>query len=573
LWGTPAAELEYRFQWTFPIVISPHDHNRVYVGSQHVHQTTDGGHSWTEISPDLSLNDKEMQQISGGLNPENASIEYANVIFALAESPVESGVIWAGTNDGLVQMTRDGGTTWTNVTGNIPDLPPLGTVSNIEPSRYDAGSAYITVDFHQMNNRDPFIYKTTDYGQTWKSLSSDIPRSVFSYAHCVREDPVREGLLYVGTENALYVSFNDGDNWMPLQTNLPHAPVHWLVVQEHFNDLVVGTYGRGFWILDDITPLQQLTSDVTGTQVHLFSPRPAYRFHFVAAPMSQRGDTVTGKNPPYGASIHYYLKSAPDEPVEIDIVDEKGETIRSLKGSKKPGINRVWWNLRTERTTEVKLRTTPQYAPYFELGNDGWRPLPTFGQGRMSILAPPGTYTVKLKVGDEEQSQALEVRKDPNSSGTLADIDKQTELLLAVRENINKVADLINQIEWIREQIAHLHAMVEKNEVTEAVLNAGKDLDEKLIAVEENLHQMKLTGRGQDMARWPVQLITKLWGLAMSVSSADYPPTTQQVARQAEYAAMVSEHQGRFNAVVETDLAALNRQLEEGGLPTIYLVR
>jgi photosystem II stability/assembly factor-like uncharacterized protein len=302
LWGTPAADLEYRFQWTFPIAISPHDHNRVYVGSQYLHQTTNGGHSWETISPDLSLNDKEMQQISGGLNPENASIEYANVVFAIAESPLEDGVIWAGTNDGLVQVTRDGGANWTNVTANIPDLPPLGTVSNIEPSRYDAGTTYITVDFHQMNNRDPYVYKTTDYGKTWKSVSSDIPRSVFSYAHCVREDPVRKGLLYLGTENALYVSFNDGGNWHPLQTNLPHAPVHWLTIQDHFNDLVVGTYGRGFWILDDVTPLQQLTSGVMELDVHLFAPRPAYRFHFVTSPMSQRADTAVGKNPPYGAS-------------------------------------------------------------------------------------------------------------------------------------------------------------------------------------------------------------------------------------------------------------------------------
>jgi hypothetical protein len=289
--------------------------------------------------------------------------------------------------------------------------------------------------------------------------------------------------------------------------------------------------------------------------------------------MSQRGDTAIGRNPTYGASVHYYLKTAPEGPVEIDIVDEKGETVRSLKGSKKPGINRVWWNLRTEQTTEVKLRTPPQYAPYIEIGNDGWRPLPTFGQGRMSILVPPGTYTVKLKVGEEQQSQELVIRKDPNSSGTLADIEEQTKLLHAVRDDMNAVADLINQIEWIREQISHLGAMIEKDESAEAILTTGKELDEKFVAVEQNLHQMKLTGRGQDMARWPSQLISKLWGLAMSVSAADYPPTTQQVARQVEYAEMVSEYQDSFKAVVDSDLAALNRQLEEGGLPTIYVVQ
>src|SRR5204863_5410787 len=186
--------------------------------------------------------------------------------------PKQAGLIWAGTNDGLLHITRDGGKTWTNVTKNIPNLPPLGTISNVEPSRYETGVAYIAVDFHQVNNRDPFVYRTADYGKTWKAITNGIPHSALSYAHCVREDPVRRGLLYLGTENALYVSFDDGDNWQPLQTNLPHAPVYWIAVQEHFNDLVVAIYGRGFWILDDLTPLQQLTPETMAAAVHLFAP-------------------------------------------------------------------------------------------------------------------------------------------------------------------------------------------------------------------------------------------------------------------------------------------------------------
>src|SRR5204863_7744675 len=188
--------------------------------------------------------------------------------------PKQAGLIWAGTNDGLLHITRDGGKTWTNVTKNIPTLPPLGTISNVEPSRYETGVAYIAVDFHQVNNRDPFVYRTADYGKTWKAITNGIPHSALSYAHCVREDPVRRGLLYLGTENALYVSFDDGDNWQPLQTNLPHAPVYWIAVQEHFNDLVVATYGRGFWILDDVTPLQQMTPQIASADAHLFTPRP-----------------------------------------------------------------------------------------------------------------------------------------------------------------------------------------------------------------------------------------------------------------------------------------------------------
>src|SRR5215831_16678838 len=245
--GSPAADLKYRFLWTMPLTISPHDHNKVYVGSQFVHETTDGGNSWRVISPDLTSNDKSKQGFSGGLTGDNIGVEYAGVVFAIAESRLDKGLIWAGTNDGLVQVTRDG-KNWTNVTKNIPGLPPWGTVSNIEPSRYNAGTAYITVDFHQVNNRDPFVYKTSDYGKTWKAITNGIPHSMLSYAHCIREDPVRKGLLYVGTENALYVSFDDGENWQPLQAGLPHAPVYWIVIQPRFNDLVVATYGRGFWI-------------------------------------------------------------------------------------------------------------------------------------------------------------------------------------------------------------------------------------------------------------------------------------------------------------------------------------
>src|SRR5947208_1149957 len=264
-----------------PLTISPHDHNKVYVGSQFVHQTTDGGNSWQTISPDLTLNDKSRMGFSGGLTGDNIGVEYAGVVFAIAESPKEAGTIWAGTNDGVVQITRDGGKNWTNVTKNIPNMLPWGTVSNIEASRYNAGAAYITVDGHQVNNRDPWIYKTADYGKSWKLIVNGIPKSMLSYAHCVREDPVRQGLLYVGTENGIYVSYDDGANWQPLQMNLPHAPVYWITVQEKFNDLVIATYGRGVWILDDVTPLRELTPQVATADAHLFTTRPAYRFRAI----------------------------------------------------------------------------------------------------------------------------------------------------------------------------------------------------------------------------------------------------------------------------------------------------
>ena len=366
--GTAAADVKYRFNWTFPVTISPHDHNVVYAGSQHVHRTSDGGQTWQVISPDLTLNDKGRQQLSGGLTPDNVGVEYAGVVFAIAESPREKGVVWAGTNDGQLQVTRDGGGRWTNVTANIPGLPPWGTVSNVEPSRYDAGSAYVTFDLHQMNNRDPFVFKTTDYGRTWRSVSGDIPKSLFSYAHCVREDPVMRGLLYLGTENALYFSRDDGQHWLPLQSGLPHAPVHWLTIQEHFNDLVVATYGRGFWILDDITPLRTMTAATLNESAHLFAPRPAYRFRNITEPMMMPDDASEGRNAPYGADITFSLKETPrdDARAQIKLVinDAAGKTVKTIDAGKDAvaGVNRIWWDLRMDATEEITLRTRPLHV-------------------------------------------------------------------------------------------------------------------------------------------------------------------------------------------------------------------
>jgi len=559
--GWPPAELKYRFIWTFPLTISPHDHNKIYVGSQHVHQTTDGGQSWQVISPDLTTNDKNRQQISGGLTPDNIGVEYGGVVFAISESRLEKGLIWAGTNDGLVHVSRDGGRNWANVTANIPDLPPWGTISNIEPSRYNAGAAYITVDFHQVNNRDPYVYKTSDYGKTWKLITNGIPHSMLSYAHCVREDPVRQGLLYLVTENALYVSFDDGEVWLPLQTNLPHAPVYWMVIQEHFNDLVVGTYGRGFWILDDITPLEQLNARVLDSVAYFFPPRQAYRFRTISAPMTMSDDPAAGENPPYGASINYYLKSAPSGDAGIQILDAKGQIVRKLEGTKRPGINRVWWDLRYELSKEIRLRTSPAYAPEIRVGSEGWRPLPE--GGRLSILAPPGTYTVKLTVGGQELTQPLTVKKDPSSSGSEADILMQTEMLFEVRKDLESVAGMVNAVETVRRQLDDLSALLKDGQGTEQIRSACQELDKKLIDLEENLIQRRLTGRGQDGVRWPAKLVSKITYLAGGVASSDFPPTTQQREVHALLKERIRTYQRQFDELLSRDLAAFNNMLKE----------
>jgi photosystem II stability/assembly factor-like uncharacterized protein len=563
--GTPPAPLKYRFQWTFPIAISPHDHNKVYAGSQYVHMTTDGGQSWQVISPDLSTNDKSRQQSSGGLTPDNASVEYACLVFALAESPAQEGVIWAGTNDGQVQVTLDGGKNWTNVTKNIPGLPAWGTVSNIEPSRYAAGTCYVTVDFHQVNNRNPYIYKTNDFGKSWKSISSDIPLSVFSYVHCVREDPVRRGLLYAGTENAIYVSFNDGENWIPLQSNLPHAPVHWMVVQEHFNDLVVATYGRGFWIMDDITSLQQLTPEVFESEVHLFEPRPAYRFRSRSQPMADMLEPSVGQNPFYGATINYYLKTRPKGKVKLEILDAQGKTIHTLNATNNPGINRIIWNLRYDTSESIKLRTKPEYADWVEIGKSGWRPYISWG-GPVSLFAPPGKYLVKLVVGDNEFAQELEIKRDPNAPGSEEGILKQMEVLKELRDDSDTVAGMVNRIEWIRKQIYDLQDRIKENKKVEKVAQEGKELDKKLTGVEGNLIQLKLTGGSQDILRWPMKLYGKISMLAGSIMSGDFPPTDQALEVYAMYKKEIADYRSQVRELIEKDVAEFNRMLAENKL-------
>ena len=559
--GVPA-DLKYRFNWTMPLTISPHDHNKVYVGSQHVHQTTDGGQSWQVISPDLTLNDKTRQQSSGGLTPDNIGVEYAGVVFAIAESRLEKGLIWVGTNDGLVQLTRDGGKTWTNVTAGIPSLPAWGTVSNVEPSRYSAGTAYITIDFHQVNNRDPFVYKTADYGKTWKPITNGIPHGMLSYAHCVREDPVRRGLLYVGTENGVYVSFDDGDNWQPLQNNLPHAPVYWLTVQEQFNDLVIATYGRGFWILGDITPLQQMTPAVQAADAHLFQPPPAWRFRDITDPVSMNDDPTVGQNPPYGASITYYLKTPPQDPVTISIVDAAGQTVRTLRGAKAAGINRVAWDLRSEPTTEVRLRTSPLYAPDVTVGPQGWRS----GGGQMTLLEPPGTYTVKLITGGRELTQRIEVRKDPHSEGTDAEIQQQRKTLEELRKDVEATASMINQMELARAQIQALVRMLEDREPE--VLKDATALEQKLISIEGNLIELRSTGRGQDGVRWGAKLLGKLNYLANQLGSADNRPTSQQLEVQKLLEERIATYRSQLDAAGR-DAASLNETLRRRSLPII----
>jgi photosystem II stability/assembly factor-like uncharacterized protein len=562
----PPAELRYRFNWTMPLTMSPHDRNTVYVGSQHVHRTTNRGQSWEVISPDLSTNDKARQQFSGGLTGDNIGVEYAFAVMAIAESRLERGLIWAGTNDGQVQLTRDNGKTWTNVTKNIPNLPPWGTVGNVEPSRYNVGTAYLTVDLHQVNNRDPFVYKTTDYGATWRAITNGIPRSMLSYAHVIKEDPVRRELLYLGTENGIYVSFDAGESWQSLQTNMPHAPVYWITVQEHFNDLVIATYGRGFWILDDLTPLQQLAAQVPAGDAQLFPPRAAYRFRDITQDASSTNDPTVGSNPPYGASINYFLKAAPTSDVTVSIVNAQNQVVRTITAPPTAGLNRVYWDLQDTPTPPVRLRTSPLYAPDIRVGPDGSRS----GGGQMSLLQPPGTYSVRLSVGGKTVgTEKLEVRKDPNSGGSEADIQEQFKMLTELRRSVDAAANVVNEIELVRGQLVALRQVLENAEI----MQPAAELERKLIEIESNLIEPRTTGRGQDGVRWGSQLLGKFNYLANGLASGDFRPTNQQLDVQKVLDERLRKQRSDLDAVFGKELKALNELMRGRGISNIVVRR
>jgi len=444
--------LKYRCHWTPPLAIDPFDHNTVYYGCQMILKTTNGGQSWVVASPDLSTQDPSHIVSSGGIVGDNLGQFYGEVVFAIAPSKIQKGLVWAGTNDGQVWYTRDGTKTWTNVTKNITGLPPLGTISSIAPSAFDAGTAYMAVDFHLVDNRDPFVYKTTDFGKTWKQITGNLPKHSLSYVRAIAEDPNCAGLLFAGTGNGLYYSLDDGTQWTPLQTGLPHAPVTWAVVQKEFHDLVISTYGRGLYIFDDVTPLEQMAKSHSDAATVLFEPRPTYRF-------------VHGGQ----AMVNFSLKAAPKDPKEhdtLEILDAEGKVIRKLEIHPHAGINRVKWDLRYESPRLVALRTASPDNPHIwnepRFRDADARPITHWGiaPAQAGPIVAPGNYSVRLTVGGQASTQPLKVLRDPRIPTSEADLNSSVKTLLRIRDNISQVSDTVNQIEWLRKQIEVLETML-----------------------------------------------------------------------------------------------------------------
>ncbi|HEV2482900.1 MAG TPA: ferric reductase-like transmembrane domain-containing protein [Puia sp.] len=529
-YGYPPSEMRYRWHWNYPMTISRHDHNKVYIGSQYVHVTTNGGQSWTVISPDLTTNDKSHQQSSGGASTDNLFTFDGCTLYVIAESPVKAGILWTGSNDGLVHVTQDDGGHWTDVTANIPGLPKWSTIRAIDPSPFDAGTAYLSADAQFIGDFNPYIYKTTDFGKTWTILSGNFPRSNMSFVHQIIEDPGKKGLLWAGTDNALYFSPDDGGHWIHLKNNLPPVPIYGLTVQREFKDLVIGTYGRGFYILDDITPIREFSSAVQQQDAYLFSLRKAWRFRSKISIHGERSFS-SGQNPPYGADINYYLRDTVKDTVKVLILDEAGNTIQQIDGSNKRGVNRVWWDLGLQPYVLPPLRTRPEDADWVKLDSNGERAMVIYdldiGPGLPTTKVLPGTYTVVLKIGDKEYRQPVEVLRDPHTAGSEEDIQEQFTFGKQLYGSIQQVLHMIDTLEIFRSRADSLERTLgPKDKKQRARLMAW---EKQLYETEGLLHDVHATGAREDIFRNPAQLLERF--LTISKESinggADWRPTDQ----------------------------------------------
>jgi len=594
---SPPNEIKYRCHWTSPLAIDPFDHNTVYYGCQVIFKTSNGGQNWSVISPDLSTQDPSRIVPSGGIVGDNLGQFYGEVVFAIAPSPVQKGLIWAGTNDGQIWHTDDRGQ-WVNITKNINGLPPWGTITSIAPSSFEAGTAYVSVDFHLMDNRDPFIYKTTDMGKTWKKITSDLPKHELSYVRTIAEDPNCAGLLFAGTGNGLFYSPDDGGHWTALDAGLPHSPVTWAVVQKNFHDLVVSTYGRGLYILDDITPLEQMAKAHSDAAVVLFEPRQAYRF------------TRGGKG-----LLNFSLKTAPKDPIQLEILDSEGKVIRKLETKARVGMNRVQWDLRHDSPRLVALRTVapdnphiwdePRFRDSDSRSITHWGSKPAEG----GPIVAPGKYVVRLKVDGQSFSQPLTVTRDPRITASDADIEQSVKTLLAIRDDISHTSDTVNRIEWLRKQLEDVKAMLrppkkkeEENKETQAdeedeyegpkfetapphvlsdaetkrkadLLNAAQDLDKKLLSIEHKLVSQALLNSDDKYFVEPYQVYLNLIWLNAEVGTgggdvaggADFAPTDTQLELLKGYENQMTEVDTEFRNFLRDDLPVFNRSLNDFG--------
>ena len=596
-WG--AKDQKYRFQWTSPIMLSPHDPNVLYTAGNYVFRSTDEGSSWEIISPDLTRNDVSKQEASGGPpTKDNTGAEYYCTIFAFAESPLTPGLFWAGSDDGLVHISRDGGRSWQNVTP--ADLPEWALISIIEPSPHDPATAYIAANRYKWDDFRPYLFKTNDYGATWTKITDGIAGNDFT--RVIREDPVRRGLLYAGTETGIHVSFDDGVHWQSLQANLPIVPIHDLVVKD--SDLVVATHGRSFWILDDIMPLRQMSEEVQHAPIFLFKPRPTARFEVsyfytraaqsgnyfrdtdntqVVSRRFERPGKVwverplnAGQNQPGGVIVYYAFAEKPEGEVKLAFLDAAGNEIKAFTSKAERtkaadptdeeeeeekqdpnvpndvGLNRFVWNMRYPDPRKV----------------DGY----VASEGAMSgpVIAP-GTYQVRLTVGDTSFVETFETQKDARISATQADLEARLALHLKIRDKLSETHDAINTLRNVRRQIDDWLKWTKEQPARESLERLGKSIKEQLKPIEDELIQSKAKTR-QDTLNHPAKFNGKIAGLGFVVGSAHAAPTKQAYEVFEDLSQRIDVQVQRLKEVLDSDVAAFNSLLREHDVPGIIPV-
>jgi photosystem II stability/assembly factor-like uncharacterized protein len=562
-WG--AGLLKYRFQWTAPILVSKFDSDVLYHAAQVIFKTKNEGQGWEIISPDLTRNDKAKQKSSGGpITQDNTSVEYYCTIFALAQSYHNPNTLWVGTDDGVVSVTRNGGKNWEKITPR--DMPEWSLISSIEPSTFDQATAYIAVDRHELDDFKPYIYKTDNYGKSWKKITNGLPNDTF--VRVVREDQKRKGLLYAGTETGVFVSFDDGSNWQSIQLNLPVVPIHDMVFKR--DDLVAATHGRSFWILDDLTPLHQITDAVARSEMFLFKPRDAFRIRGWDFPRPN-----VGQNPPSGSVIYYYFKEKPKEAVTLEFLDAEGNSIRKFKSRKREEAE-------PERTPPSRFqRGGPQHVPA-EAGMNRfvWNmryldaervPGAILWGGMLSgPVAVPGVYQVKLTVGEKMMMESWQWKNDPRLLTTQEEYQEQFDFLIKIRDKITEVNRAINRLRDVKKQIDILSRKVKEHERGKEVIEAAKMLEQKLSSVEDVLIQSKSKSR-QDPLNYPIKVDNKIAALAGIVSSADARPTDQSYEVFKELSAKADEQLARLKDILKKDLPDFNKLVKKAEIPAIII--
>ncbi|MBT8310041.1 MAG: glycosyl hydrolase [Flavobacteriaceae bacterium] len=536
--GHGAEGMKYRFQWNFPIIFSKHNPKRLYTFSQHVHVTENEGQSWDIISPDLTRNDPEKLKSSGGpITQDNTSVEYYCTIFAAQESSLKEGLLWVGSDDGLVHVSQNGGQTWDNVTPK--GMPEWMMINSIEPSVFDEGTCYIAGTKYKTGDFAPYLYKTTGYGKSWTKITNGINPEHFT--RVLREDPKRKGLLYAGTETGMYVSFNDGRNWQPFQLNLPIVPITDLAVKD--NNLVVATQGRSVWIIDDLTVLHQLSDAMKNQSTILFKPKDSYRMRGG----SRSGSKTEGTNHPNGVITYFNLMDYKDkDEVSLTYLDQKGDTIKSFstKNKKKDklevkkGPNKFVWNMTYE----------------------GAERLPGMILWWASLNGPraiPGEYKVVLNVNGKTQSQPFTVVADKRSESTQADMQKQFDFIKDVNKTMDNAHKSIKKIRKINSQLSAFEKQYKGNEDVKDLLDKAKSLKEEFGKIEKELYQTK-NKSGQDPLNFPIKLTNKLGHLNSLVSMGDFPPTEQDIAVKNELSGKINTQLDAFNKLVSDEIKAFN---------------